>query len=72
LEELERHQEAFHKWICRTPIRDRSMEKGKGKEELPKGFVGGRGGGEWRQCEKAFPDERLLILVSCSYDLIGI
>lgn len=63
--ELERHQDAFHRWICRTPIRN----KARPTEEaaVPESFVSKRGGfnGEvWKECGKVFPDERLLHLVS--------
>lgn len=40
LAELERHQEAFHRWVCRVPIRDREAgpsrtrsSNGKGKDQ---------------------------------------
>jgi hypothetical protein len=63
--EFERHQDAFHRWICRTPIRN----KPRPTEEaaVPESFVSKRGGfnGEvWKECGKVFPDERLLHLVS--------
>ncbi|WRT63445.1 uncharacterized protein IL334_000350 [Kwoniella shivajii] len=78
--ELDRHQDIYHKWICRIPIRDRAIEvshiaKGKEKETLdldsdldlsktvtvPESFSGGRikDGKRWKECLKAFPDERL-------------
>ncbi|WWD22276.1 hypothetical protein CI109_106767 [Kwoniella shandongensis] len=72
--ELERHQETFHKWICRVPIRDKDSErgtstpeKGKGRAEedgwsVPEGFVSTRGQKRWKECMKVFPEERLLEL----------
>jgi hypothetical protein len=66
--ELERHQDAFHRWICRTPIRNKPRP---GDEAaVPEAFVSKRNGfnGEvWKECGKVFPDERLLHLVSCPY-----
>ena len=62
LAELDRHQESFHRWICRTPIRVRPSETG---SQLPESFMSvtreGRMG--WKECGKAFPEERLLDLV---------
>ncbi|ORY31972.1 hypothetical protein BCR39DRAFT_524888 [Naematelia encephala] len=58
LDELERHQAAFHRWVCHIPIRDRGRDAA-GHMDIPIGFVG-RGG--TRECAKVFPEERLLDL----------
>ncbi|WVR03414.1 hypothetical protein IAU60_000405 [Kwoniella sp. DSM 27419] len=71
--ELDRHQETFHRWVCRIPIRDRLAEgapKGKERDQtpsdgwVPEQFVGRkeRDGKRWRECAKVFPDERILAL----------
>ena len=64
LRELDAHQQAFHRWICRTPIRVRPSETKDG--EVPQSFMRKTGEGKlgWRECGKAFPEERLLALVS--------
>jgi hypothetical protein len=69
LAELERHQEAFHRWVCRVPIRNRAGERDKGRSVEPIGgvperFVGREGMWEYRECGKVFPDETFLVLVS--------
>ena len=63
LSELERHQQCFHRWICRTPIRVRPSETGDG--EVPESFMSVTREGKmgWRECGKAFPEGRLLDLV---------
>jgi len=63
LAELERHQESFHRWICLTPIRVRAEEAEVQEGCLPERFTKTREGTSWKECEKAFPDERLLNLV---------
>lgn len=72
--ELERHQLAFHTYICRTPVRDRtgstSQAQGaaanpaQGVWDVPREFTSRHGGDRWKECRKVFPDERLLDLVS--------
>ncbi|WWC97269.1 hypothetical protein V866_004148 [Kwoniella sp. B9012] len=59
-EELDRHQNTFHKWICHVPIRDREFASP--DEQVPEGFIGGRmnKGKRMKECLKVFPDERLL------------
>lgn len=72
LDELEAHQAAFHRWICHVPIRDKPGRVGEGEPVvMPEQFAGraahsapGPSGQRWRECGKAFPDERLLDLVS--------
>ncbi|KAK1926314.1 hypothetical protein DB88DRAFT_481422 [Papiliotrema laurentii] len=60
-EELLRHQETFHRWVCRTPIKDRSQPTP--PDGVPTRFVSGNPDGKgWKECGKVFPDERLLHL----------
>jgi hypothetical protein len=66
--ELERHQLAFHTYICRTPVRDRTaMAVGEGgpsnSSAVPMEFKS-RQRNEWKECRKIFPDQRILDLVS--------
>ena len=58
-EDLEGHQNAFHKWICTTPVRDKTVPRDKAKStgESSKAMV---------ECGKVFPEERLLTLVSAT------
>lgn len=70
--ELERHQLAFHTYICRTLVRDKtgSTSQGgmgssaQGVWDVPREFTSRHGGDRWKECRKVFPDERLLDLVS--------
>jgi hypothetical protein len=71
--ELERHQLAFHTFVCRAPVRirgDQAMEgsNASGKSfdpwAVPREFSSTKGRKEYRECRKIFPDERLLELVS--------
>ena len=79
--ELDRHQLAFHTFICRTPVRDKAgssstnpTAKGSGGNgaaaggiwDLPREFTSRNGGDRWKECRKVFPDQRLLDLVSLS------
>lgn len=62
-DELVRHQDTFHRWVCRTPIRDRIQPVP--QNGVPQAFVGRGGSGKgWKECGKVFPDERFLQLVS--------
>ena len=61
--ELQRHQETFHKWVCRVPVKDR-YKPGATSSGVPEAFVSKKKGWEWKECAKVFPDERLLNLVS--------
>jgi len=63
--ELERHQLAFHTFICRTPVRERGVD-GAGASDpsvIPMEFSS-RKRNEWKECRKIFPDQRILDLVS--------
>lgn len=75
--ELDRHQLAFHTYICRTPIREQlgnsststHLQAGApgavgGVWDLPSEFTSRKGGDRWKECRKVFPDQRLLDLVS--------
>jgi hypothetical protein len=74
ISELERHQLAFHTYICRTPIKDRTdtgstgqtgqAEAGPSKWTVPREFTSKKGAYTWKECRKVFPDQRLLDLVS--------
>lgn len=70
LPELEAHQAAFHRWVCRVPVREKPGRVPEGDAVLvvPEQFAGrspvGSRGHKWRECGKVFPDERLLDLVS--------
>ena len=57
--ELLRHQSAFHKWICRTLIRDKF-----GDDVISNGILDKGKQKAWVECAKVFPEERLLTLVS--------
>jgi len=63
--ELERHQLAFHTFICRTPVREKGVD-GAGVSDpsaIPMEFSS-RKRNEWKECRKIFPDQRILDLVS--------
>ncbi|TYJ51375.1 hypothetical protein B9479_008053 [Cryptococcus floricola] len=75
--ELGRHEEVFHRWVCRASVRDRDREAysastsgalGSGsrsareESEAPESFVRQVGSKRWRECLKVFPEERLLQL----------
>lgn len=78
--ELDRHQLAFHTYICRTPVRDKLGSSSTstshhqtqartpgavgGLWDLPSEFTSRKGGDRWKECRKVFPDQRLLDLVS--------
>jgi len=64
--ELERHQLAFHTYICRTPVRDKTASAQEGQNDpwaVPREFKS-RQRNEWKECRKIFPDQRILDLVS--------
>jgi len=66
--ELERHQLAFHTYICRAMVRDKTplVEGEAGPSNLwnvPREFMS-RKRDQWKECRKIFPDQRLLDLVS--------
>jgi hypothetical protein len=66
--ELERHQLAFHTYICRAMVRDKTplVEGEAGPSNLwnmPREFTS-RKKDQWKECRKIFPDQRLLDLVS--------
>ena len=63
--ELLRHQQTFHRWVCRTPMKDRG-KKSFNDNALPEALLSRKKGWEWKECGKVFPDERLLNLVSGS------
>ncbi|ORX34565.1 hypothetical protein BD324DRAFT_160484 [Kockovaella imperatae] len=52
-EELSRHHDAFHKWVCRTLVRDKADEPATPTNGPSKKMT---------ECCKAFPEERLLSL----------
>ncbi|EIW67830.1 hypothetical protein TREMEDRAFT_57357 [Tremella mesenterica DSM 1558] len=65
LEELERHQENFHRWICHHPIKVKQDDKTSGSAtttRVPESFASKRGEALLRSCEKVFPEARLLDL----------
>lgn len=64
ISELERHQLAFHTYICRTPVRDKNTSpEAEDPTVVPKEFTS-RKRNEWKECRKIFPDQRILDLVS--------
>ncbi|KAL1409630.1 hypothetical protein Q8F55_003626 [Vanrija albida] len=67
--ELDAHQAAMHRWVCRVPVREKPGRVPEGEAVLvvPEQFAGrsplARGlGHKWRECGKVFPDERMLDL----------
>jgi hypothetical protein len=73
--ELERHQQAFHTFICRKLVRDKEkmVRDRAGPSEsdpwgVPREFSSRikKGDYGWKECRKVFPDQRLLDLVSRS------
>lgn len=59
-EDLERHQETFHRWVCRTSVRNRNTHpQHQDPFAVPEGFIAGK----WKECGKVFPEERYLSLV---------
>ena len=71
LAELERHQASFHQWVCRTPVRIRD---GQTASSASNAGVSTQNEAEeaqsgWVECSKAFPDDRLLSLVSAQWIL---
>jgi hypothetical protein len=71
--ELERHQLAFHTFVCRTPVRDKIVD-GAGASDpsaVPMEFSS-RKRNEWKECRKIFPDQRILDLVSCFFETLSI
>lgn len=71
--ELERHQQAFHTFICRKLVRDkdnlvvdRSLPGQNDPWGVPREFSSRikKGDYGWKECRKVFPDQRLLDLVS--------
>lgn len=71
-EELLRHQDTFHKWVCRTPIKFRidpptHSTPVADENRVPEAFVSRKKGWEYKECGKVFPDERLLDLVSAMW-----
>lgn len=70
--ELDAHQTSFHKYLCRVPIRDKPGRIGEGAlvPVMPEHFTGRMPGrafnSKWRECGKAFPDGRLLEIVSAA------
>jgi hypothetical protein len=71
--ELERHQLAFHTFICRTPVRDKPVNGAEAgnPSAVPMEFSS-RKRNEWRECRKIFPDQRILDLVSCFFETLSI
>jgi hypothetical protein len=66
--ELERHQLAFHTFICRTPVRDKTVDGSAGDPAAVPMEFSSRKRNEWKECRKIFPDQRILDLVSCFFE----
>lgn len=70
VQELERHQLAFHTFVCRSMVRDKTPVEGEaGPSDLwnvPREFTS-RKRDQWKECRKIFPDQRVLDLVSLPY-----
>jgi hypothetical protein len=65
--ELDRHQLAFHTFICRTPVRDKTVDGSAGDPSAVPMEFSSRKRNEWKECRKIFPDQRILDLVSCYF-----
>jgi len=72
VQELERHQLAFHTFVCRAMVRDKTPVEGEpGPSDLwnvPREFTS-RKRDQWKECRKIFPDQRILDLVSLHFHL---
>jgi hypothetical protein len=66
--ELERHQLAFHTFICRTPVRDKTVDGAACDPAAVPLEFSSRKRNEWKECRKIFPDQRILVLVSCFFE----
>jgi hypothetical protein len=68
ISELERHQLAFHTFICRTPVRDKTVDEAAGDPSAVPMEFSSRKRNEWKECRKIFPDQRILDLVGCFFE----
>ena len=67
-DELKRHHRSYHRWICHQPVRVKPDKVADGQmQKVPESFGTTRGHKVMRECQKVFPEERLLDLVSESF-----